>query len=40
MFMTKPDWDTKRWNTWESEENEEDDFMVISSEMNEKPGAV
>lgn len=23
--MTKPDWDAKRWKTWESEESEGED---------------
>ena len=31
MLVTKPDWDTKRWNPWESEEKEEEDVMVIDN---------
>lgn len=36
-LVTKPDWDTKRWNPWESEENKEED--VMDSETDAKPCA-
>lgn len=31
--MTKPDWDPKRWNPWESEESE--DVVVIDCDMDQ-----
>lgn len=34
--MTKPDWDAKRWNPWESEEDQEQN-LVIDSEMDQTP---
>ena len=33
--MTKPDWDTKWWNPWESEESQEEDVVGIHGEVNE-----
>ena len=36
-LVTKPDWDTKRWNPLESEESEEED--VMGSETDTKPCA-
>lgn len=29
-LVTKPDWDAKRWNPWESEESEEEDVVIES----------
>ena len=26
--MTQPDWDARRWNSWESEENKEEDAVL------------
>lgn len=35
--MTKPGWDAKVHNLWESEENEGDDVVVPDSEMSVCP---
>lgn len=33
--VTKPDWDTKRWDPRERDENEEEDVMVTDKETDE-----
>ena len=33
-LVTKPNWDTKKWTPWESEESEEEDVVVIDSETD------
>ena len=38
-LVKKADWETKRWNPWESEESEEEDVAVIDSETDEPPCA-
>ena len=40
MLVTKPDWDTQRWNPWEGEESDEEDVVVIDSEMDKVPCAI
>ena len=39
-LVTKPDWDDKRWDLWESEESEEEDVVVIDIKTVETPHAV
>lgn len=36
-LVIKPDWDTKRWNPWESEEINKEDVVVTDSEMDGHP---
>ena len=32
MLVTKPDWDAKRWDPWDSEESKNEDVVVIDNE--------
>ena len=36
----RPDWDTKSWNPWESDDSEEEDVVVIDEETDERSCAV
>lgn len=38
--MKKTDWGVKRWDSWDSEENEEKDVVMIDSKTDEMPHAV
>lgn len=33
-LVAKADWDTKKWNPWEREKKEEEDVVVIDSDMD------
>ena len=39
-LVSKPDWDTKKWKLWESDESEEEDVVVINSERDGVPQAL
>lgn len=40
MLVKKTDWGVKRWDSWDSEENEEKDVVMIDSKTDEMPHAV
>ena len=40
LLMTKPDWDTKRWNAREGEESKGEDVVVPDSETDEAPHSI
>lgn len=37
LFMIKPDSDAKRWNLWESNENEEEGIVVVEGNTRTCP---